>query len=327
MEYSKEIAPIDANILEILREDGRTSLTEIGKKIGISRFTVRNRIARMFKLGIIRGWTVVVNPIAVGYARTVFFEFKTNPQEPWLAEMLEQMDCCETLDGTIGEYSLIARFRFRNDEQFSHTLRRIDELVSKSKFKKYHMIDAIYTYKESDVVLTEVAMSLKIDEVDLKILDLLQKQWRDTIVPSPLTTTEISEKLRAQKMLISQPAVHRRITNLQNNGVILRHTVAIDFAKLGRDLKFLVKIKVDPAAYDHVARKFLAPLKEIVDLYRTGEDYGLLAVVRVKGVQEYNAFIVKLYSLEKLLDTFTTLILEERKRGTIPIIMPSRSKT
>jgi DNA-binding Lrp family transcriptional regulator len=72
-------------------------------------------------------------------------------------------------------------------------------------------------------------------------------------------------------------------------------------------------MKVNPNVYDDVARNFLAPMDEITDLYRTGEDYGLLAILRVRDVSEYNSFLLKLYQSKEIIDTYTTLVLEERK--------------
>jgi DNA-binding Lrp family transcriptional regulator len=56
-------------------------------------------------------------------------------------------------------------------------------------------------------------------------------------------------------------------------------------------------------------------MDEITDLYRTGEEYGLLAIVRMRDVSEYNAFLLKLFSLRDIIDTYTTLVLEERKNS------------
>jgi DNA-binding Lrp family transcriptional regulator len=89
--------------------------------------------------------------------------------------------------------------------------------------------------------------------------------------------------------------------------------VTVNWPKLGFNAKFIVRMKVNPNVYDDVARNFLAPMDEITDLYRTGEDYGLLAILRVRDVSEYNSFLLKLYQSKEIIDTYTTLVLEERK--------------
>lgn len=153
----------DRLILQILLEDNRTSLTEIGQKTGLSRSAVKDRVERLFENGIILGSTIVVDPALVGINRTVFFELKTNPHEPWLAKMLEQTGSCDLLDGIAGEFSLLARFRLADDEHFGRVLRRVDEAMGRSHFKKYRVVNAIRVFKESGV-------AVKADEKKLRQL-------------------------------------------------------------------------------------------------------------------------------------------------------------
>jgi DNA-binding Lrp family transcriptional regulator len=60
-------------------------------------------------------------------------------------------------------------------------------------------------------------------------------------------------------------------------------------------------------------------MPQIFDLYRTGEEYGLLATVRVKDASEFNAFLLKLYDSKDIIDTYSTLVLEERKASPLPL--------
>jgi len=306
----------DSSILKELLKDHRKSLTALSETTGLSRFAVKNRIRKLFEEGFIYGSTVVLNPFLAGLRRAVFFEFKTNPHEPWLAEMLEKMDSCDVLDGIAGEYSLFGRFRMFDDAHFRRVLRMVDEAMSRSFFKKYRVVDAIRIYKEAGVPFTfkeERESQPSLDEVDLKILDLLLHQAEYVKSSRLLSTVELSRLLRRFGMQISQPTVFKRLTRLEEKGVILGYTMMVNWSMLGLDAKFIVRIKVNPNVYGDVARNFLALMNEITDLYRTGEDYGLLAVLRVRDVSEYNSFLLKLYQSKEIIDTYTTLVLEERK--------------
>ncbi len=55
----------DNQILEILRDNARISLSEIGKRVNVSRVSVRTRIERMEQDGIIRGYRTVIDPTAL----------------------------------------------------------------------------------------------------------------------------------------------------------------------------------------------------------------------------------------------------------------------
>ena len=48
------------DILRILKDNGRMSFTEIGKKLGISRVAVQKRVKKMEDEGIIRGYKAVI---------------------------------------------------------------------------------------------------------------------------------------------------------------------------------------------------------------------------------------------------------------------------
>jgi len=305
----------DMLILKTLIEESRTPLTTLSQKTGLSRFAVKHRVEKLFHNGIIVGSTIVLNPFLVGFKRTVFFEFKTNPHEPWLAKLLEKTNACDLLDGIVGEYSLFGRFRMTDDEHFSRVLRKIDDAVGRSFFKKYRVVNTIRIFKESGAALRTEATGLKLDEIDLRILEILLNQAEFVRASLPITTVQLSQILREFGVNITQPTAFQRLAKLEKNGVIIKNTLKIDWVKLGLKTKVLVRIKATPNAYDVVARNFLASLDEITDLYRTGEEYGLLAIVRVRDVSDYNAFLLKLYDSTDILDTYTTFVLEERKNS------------
>jgi len=310
----------DLTILETLQRDSRTSLTKISEKVSLSRFAVKDRIQRLFDEHIIIEPTIVVNSIPIGLRRTLFFEFKTNPHEPWLAKLLETTASCDLLEGIAGEYSLWARFRFADDEHFGRVLRRIDDAMGKSYFKKYRVVNAIRIFKEAGVVFkAESKRILKLDQVDLKILEILMNQAKYTKTPLPPTSVQLCRLLHDFRIYISQPAVFNRLSRLEKEGVILRHTVRIDQLKLGIKTRFIVRVRANPNAYDAVAQGFLAKLTAISDLYRTGEEYGLLAILSVRDVSEYNSFLLRLYDSSDVIDTYSTLVLEERKNSSLSL--------
>ncbi len=308
----------DSKILAMLQDNSRASLTEISGKTGLSRFAVKDRIEKLFQDDIILAPTAIVNPSQDGFKRTVFFEFKTNPHEPWLATLLEKNPSCDLLDGIAGEYSLFGRFRLTDDAHFNRTLKTIDDAMGKSYFKKYRVVNAIKAFKESNTTFKSTqSEDLELDKIDLTILEILMNQQEYVSAPLPISTVKLSRLLQSLGIEISQPAVFNRLSRLEKKGVILRHSLKVNYLKLGLRTKFMVRIKANPNAYYSVAERFLASMSEISDLYRTGEEYGLLAILRIKSVSEYNSFLLKLYSSKDIIDTHTTLVLEERKNSPL----------
>ena len=68
------IDKFDLAILMILQEDARASLQEISKRVGLSSTPCWTRIKRMESEGVIQGYTVKVDPIAIGLTDTVIVQ-------------------------------------------------------------------------------------------------------------------------------------------------------------------------------------------------------------------------------------------------------------
>ena len=61
----------DVRLLEILQENCKLNFTQIGNKLGIAESTVRYRIDRLEKRGIITNYIALVNPRKVGLTYSV----------------------------------------------------------------------------------------------------------------------------------------------------------------------------------------------------------------------------------------------------------------
>ncbi|MBS7614398.1 Lrp/AsnC family transcriptional regulator [Candidatus Bathyarchaeota archaeon] len=67
---SDKIDEVDFKIINLLQEDSRLSFNKVASKLGISAGTAFNRIKNLEERGIIKGYTVIVDPAKVGYAMT-----------------------------------------------------------------------------------------------------------------------------------------------------------------------------------------------------------------------------------------------------------------
>ena len=61
----------DRAILEVLLEDARTSQRALARKVGIAQGTVLNRLRRLEDLGVIKGYSVMLDPSALGWSMTI----------------------------------------------------------------------------------------------------------------------------------------------------------------------------------------------------------------------------------------------------------------
>jgi len=62
---------VDRRIIKVLEDDARTSLRKIAEIVGVALGTVSNRVRRLETLGVIRGYTVLIDPDKAGWGLSV----------------------------------------------------------------------------------------------------------------------------------------------------------------------------------------------------------------------------------------------------------------
>jgi Lrp/AsnC family transcriptional regulator for asnA, asnC and gidA len=81
---------LDIEILRILQKDGRASNVSIAKRIGVGHTRVRDRILRMEDAGVIEGYRVLLNPMALGRGIMCIVQLKVD-QGYDFAQLVEQL--------------------------------------------------------------------------------------------------------------------------------------------------------------------------------------------------------------------------------------------
>jgi Lrp/AsnC family leucine-responsive transcriptional regulator len=75
----------DLRLLSELQDDARTSLAELGRRVGLSSPAVAERIKRLEGAGVIRGYHADVDPRGLGYTLGVVIRIRPAPRQ--LAEV------------------------------------------------------------------------------------------------------------------------------------------------------------------------------------------------------------------------------------------------
>ena len=84
----KKLDETDRKIIEILQEDGRISMKDLGKLIGLTSPAVSERIKRLENCGIISGYKAIINPDALGRNIKAFIHISL-PGSQSYAEFIE----------------------------------------------------------------------------------------------------------------------------------------------------------------------------------------------------------------------------------------------
>jgi Lrp/AsnC family transcriptional regulator, leucine-responsive regulatory protein len=90
---------LDIRLLEILQMDGRISISELSKKLSLSRPSITERLKRLQEKGVIEGFNARVSPKAIGLDVIVYIQvseikiFSYIEFEKWILEDPDIIEC------------------------------------------------------------------------------------------------------------------------------------------------------------------------------------------------------------------------------------------
>ncbi|AEK62688.1 Lrp/AsnC family transcriptional regulator [Collimonas fungivorans] len=117
---------VDQRILETLLKDARISLKELGQQVGLSSPSVSERLHRLEERGVIRGFTVDIDPQALGYQLQAIVRIRPLPGKLQIVQKLieDTPEFCEC-DKVTGEDCYIARLFVRSIAELDQVIDRI----------------------------------------------------------------------------------------------------------------------------------------------------------------------------------------------------------
>ena len=150
-------------------------------------------------------------------------------------------------------------------------------------------------------------MHVELSKTDIKILQLLQEN-------AGLSTAEIAEKIG-----LSQSPCWRRISRMEQAGVIRKKVVVLDHIKLGMEVVVFVNVSLTAHGRQNLAafEKEIKKFPEVLECYTvTGQMDYLLKIV-TKDIQHYESFIRnKLMTLPMIREMHSTIAITEIKDTT-----------
>ena len=104
---------LDREIVRLLAHDGRRSFTDLAKDTGLSVSAVHQRVRRLEKRGVIRGYSADVDADEIGLPLTAFVSIKPiDPAAPDDApDRLAHLDAIEACHSVAGDESYILKVR------------------------------------------------------------------------------------------------------------------------------------------------------------------------------------------------------------------------
>ena len=125
----------DREILRILREEGRITLTELGRRVNLSPASVRNRLDKLEKLGAIKGYSAVVDPAFLDEYVSVFFELSLSIDDHTVDPLLRkvaEMGEVEAVYRRSGGRQILIKAHFRDTDEVKAFAGRLKRLFGRN---------------------------------------------------------------------------------------------------------------------------------------------------------------------------------------------------
>ena len=118
---------IDRQIIALLAVDGRMSFTDLAKETGLSVSAVHQRVRRLQKRGVIKGFAAQFDPDSIGLSMTAFISIKPiDPAAPDDAPArLAHLTAIEACHSVAGEENYILKVRVATPSALEELLQQI----------------------------------------------------------------------------------------------------------------------------------------------------------------------------------------------------------
>jgi len=144
----------------------------------------------------------------------------------------------------------------------------------------------------------------KIDDFDIKILEILQKNGRTR-------RNDLAEAIG-----LSVPSVSERLRKLEERGIIKGYTAVLDAKILGRDIAAFVIVNVDSSKHYPQFLQHVNETDEILECHAiTGEGTYILKV-KTHNTSTLEKLLSKIQSWPGVLGTKTSVVLSSPKETT-----------
>jgi len=145
-----------------------------------------------------------------------------------------------------------------------------------------------------------MAENFKIDNVDLKILEILMQDAKKPY-------TEV-----AKKAFVSGGTVHVRMSKMEEAGIVEKTTLKVNYARLGYDITAFIGIFLQKSALYEQVMNALKEIPEVVSIHYTTGNYSMFVKIHCRETNHLKIVLHdKIQQIDGIERTETMISLEE----------------
>lgn len=232
-EISIKLDAKDRKLLAALETDARASVTNLARKMGASKEVANYRLKRLADSGLIKGFYTVIDYFSFGlslYKMLInFHDFDDHVLKKITADLKKVYGAnYSVLVQSIRDLDITLWVRHPKEfyDFYDEFLDKYSAYIQNKEFflvTRVYYLNHAYLHGSAASVVIGAGKHQKIDEKDFYILDVLSKHAR-------MPTIEIAKKVK-----LTPNAVHYRIKQLLEKGVVKGFRPVIDSSLLGYD--------------------------------------------------------------------------------------------
>lgn len=265
--------------MALLRRDGRSSFSDLARRLGTTRANIARRVAPMLESGQLRV-VAAVHPRLLGLNVLAHLAVRAEGDIARLADALGQLDSPVFISEVSGPYQLVAELHTSDLGELQREVRQIRALpgvVDVHVILYERMLKSFFLGEEPDLI------SPTLDEVDLQLMELLQTDGR-------MGLAELGEQV-GLSVSGCRTRINRLIeTGAMQIGAIMRRDITDD-AGLPFGFGFTV------AADDDELVDFLQAQPAIEFLARTVGRFDVVATISFASLREFNDLLARVRAL------------------------------
>lgn len=128
----------------MLRENSRTPFLKIAKILGVSETAVRKRVKKLEESGIIKKYTIEVDPKKIGFEINALIGIDTKP-EYYIStlEKLKEMKEVISLYSSSGDHMILIECWFKNSKELTEFVKALEMIKGVTKICPAIIIEKI----------------------------------------------------------------------------------------------------------------------------------------------------------------------------------------